>query len=68
MGNIPTRFVNHQKLNSDYRMLEKKYEKLEKKYNTLLHKQLHECVKNEFSDITNTLNIILKSKNDEICV
>ena len=68
MGNIQTRYINHQKLTNDYNMLEKKYNDLEKKYNTLLYKQLNDCVKNEFHDITNTLEIILKSKNDDICV
>ena len=60
MGNIQTRYINHQKLHSDYHMLKQKYNNLEKNYKTLLHKQLNDCVKNEFHDITNTLEIILK--------
>ena len=60
MGNIQTRFISHQKLTNDYNMLENKYNDLEKKYNTLLYKQLNDCVKNEFHDVTNTLEIILK--------
>ena len=67
MGNIQTRYINHQKLNNDYYILEKKYNDLEKNI-ILCYTNNNECVKNEFHDITNTLEIILKSKNDDICV
>ena len=62
MGNIQTRSNHYQKLNNEYHMLKAKYIDLEKKYYTLLHKQLNDCVKNEFNDITNTLEIILNVK------
>jgi len=61
MGNTQTRFNKYQKLNDDYQKLKLKYNHLEKKYHSLLHKQLNESVNNEFKDIANTLEIILKS-------